>query len=196
MSLITAPSTFRPQTFSMRLSTMQNSFASPFGGSEQVVDLMNDRWEATVTLPPGPQDLVASREAFVNAMRGQTNTVALYHYGRPIPRGTMRGSPLSNGASVGANSMVIGASAGVTLLAGDMIGVGGLLLQVASDCVADGFGVITVPLVNRVRKYITAGLPVIWDRPTAEFRLVSKPSFVYAAGYAEGAPLDFVESIT
>jgi hypothetical protein len=197
MTLIALPSSFRPESFSMRLATMQSAFSAPFGGSEQVIDHQNDRWDATANLPRGPQELVASREAFVNAMRGQTNTVALYHFGRPVPLGTMRGTPttLSFPAARGTDLVVIQSIVGATLLAGDMIGINGLLLQVRQDCPADGSGAIYAYLANRLRADIPLGSPVVWNRPTAPFRLISKPSFLYAAGYAEGASLDFVEAI-
>ncbi|MGJ7533954.1 MULTISPECIES: hypothetical protein [unclassified Variovorax] len=178
----------------MRLETIQRAFASPFGGSEQVVDLLNDRWTISLTLPRGTQENAARNEAFLNALRGQTNTVALYHWVRKQPLGTMRGSPVAGAASIGADSILIGTPAGSTLLAGDMIGVGGMLLMVREDCVADGVGLV-VPLVNRLRVALVGGESVIWDRPTAPFRKVAKPAFQYFFGYAEGVSLDFVEAI-
>lgn len=197
MSTITLPSTFRPETFALWLYTTQRAFSSPFGGSMQTVDMLNDCWKASVTLPPGTQEDAASREAFINAMRGMTNTCALHHYARPQPRGTMRGSPTTvNTAAIGASSILIAAPiVGDTLKAGDMLGISGLLLQVAEDCVTNGVGNITVPLVNRLRIAIGNGLAVTWNRPTAPFRLVSQPAMQYAPGYAEGVSLDFVEAV-
>lgn len=198
MTVIALPSTFRPESFSMYLSTNQRSFASPFGGSEKVVDMLNDRWMATVALPKGPQDVVASREAFVNALRGMANTVMLHHYARPVPRGNMRGSPtLAAGAAKGAAALSIQSVAGATLRAGDMIGVDGLLLQAAQDIAADGAGVLVLSIANRLRRALAGGAAVVWDRPKAPFRLVtSGAAFVYLTGYAEGVSLDFVEAIS
>lgn len=182
----------------MYLSTNQRSFASPFGGSEKVVDMLNDRWMATVALPKGPQDVMASREAFVNAMRGMANTVMLHHYARPVPRGTMRGSPtLASGAVKFAKELSIQTVPGATLLAGDMVGVSDLLLQAAQDITADGAGVLVLPIVNRLRKALAGGAAVVWDRPKAPFRLItSGTAFVYLTGYAEGVSLDFAEAIS
>ncbi|MDQ0082947.1 hypothetical protein J2W35_003306 [Variovorax boronicumulans] len=194
MTLLTLPSSFRPASFSMQLETVQRAFASPFGGSEQVVDLLNDRWTISLTLPVGTQQNAARNEAFLNALRGQTNTVSLYHWARRQPLGTMRGSPVAGAASVGADSILIGTPAGSTLLAGDMIGVSGMLLMVRDDCVADGVGLV-VPLVNRLRRPLVGGESVTWDRPTVPFRKVVKASFQYFPGYAEGVSLDFVEAV-
>jgi len=195
MATIALPSSFRPESFSMRMSTNQRSFASPFGGSEQVSDMLNDRWTATVSIPRRGSDTQASIEAFVNAMRGQTNTCNLWHMQRPVPRGTMRASPLTNGVFQGASTVFIYTTPGATLLAGDMFGVGGMLFQVASDVTADGAGEFVVPVVNRVRKSLPALTPVVWDKPTAPFRLMTNASVLYQPGYAEGVSLDFAEAI-
>jgi hypothetical protein len=76
-----------------------------------------------------------------------------------------------------------------------MIKAGGLLLQVAADCVANGAGRADVTLVNRVRSTIALGAAVTWDRPTAPFRLISTPAVMHVPGYAESVSLDFAEVI-
>jgi hypothetical protein len=59
-----------------------------------------------------------------------------------------------------------------TLLPGDMLGLNGMLLQVAAPgATADAAGAMTVPLVTRLRKACTTGLAVTWDKPTAPFKL-------------------------
>ena len=50
MSSVTWPASLVPSAASLRLSTVQRVHASPFGGSEQVVDLLNDRWLLSLTL--------------------------------------------------------------------------------------------------------------------------------------------------
>jgi hypothetical protein len=195
MTLIALPPSFRPESFSMQLITAENSFASPFGGSEQVIDLLNDRWTISLTLPRGSQENAARNEAFLNALRGMTNTCSLWHMKRRIPLGTMRGAPTAQAATQGAAVVGINTTAGATLIAGDMFGVGGLLLQAAEDAIANGAGAMVVKIGNRLRTSLTAGTAVIWDTPTAPFRKVSKAGFQYFTGYAEGVSLDFVEHI-
>ena len=195
MTVIALPSSFRAESFMMRLFSNQRAFAAPFGGSEQVIDLLNDRWLITLTLPLGSHENAARNEAFVNALRGQINTCMLWHMKRRTPLGTMRGAPTARAAAAGAGALVIDTTAGATLVAGDMIGVAGLLLQVAEDAVADVAGVLFVSIVNRLRMPVAAGAAVTWDKPTAPFRKVSQPGFQYRTGYAEGISLDFVEAI-
>jgi len=200
MTVIALPVGFRPNQFSMRPAPVQRSHASPFGGSEQVVDLLNDRWTASLSLPPRSSGDAARQEAFLASLRGMANVVNLFHFVRKAPRGTMRGAPIVVTALQGAASLVIAAPALSTLLAGDMLGVGGLLLQVQDDCIADGAidGAMrrcTVPIVNRLRRTIEAGTAVVWDKPTAPFRLVSQSSIQYVPGYAEGVTLDFLEAV-
>jgi len=190
----TMPRVFLPRSFSAGLQTNTRSFASPFGGSEQVADMLNDRWSFALELAARNHDEAASVEAFVAAMRGMSNTTNLYHFGRPTPRGTLAGSPTAQAAAQGAGTITLNATTGHTLRAGDLIGVSGLLLQVAADCVSAA-GAMPVPLVNRLRRAITAGTAVIWDRPTGTFRLASQPRVVYLGGYAEAVAMDFVEAI-
>lgn len=194
MSLIPFPSPDALVSFDLRQAANQRGFASPFGGSEQYADLMNDRWEASLTLPPSTGADSAVFEAYVAQMVRRVNTTNLYHFGRPTPRGTLAGSPTAQAAAQGAAAITLNATTGQTLKTGDMLGVSGLLLQVAADCVAVA-GAMPVPLVNRLRKAITAGAAVAWDRPTGTFRLASQPRVVYLGGYAEAVAMDFVEHI-
>ena len=199
MSTVTVPSTFKPRACTFTQSTNQRVNAAPFGGSEQAVDFLNDRWLCSVELPARRAGPAAALEAFIGALRGQTNTCALWHFMRPAPRGTMRGTlTMSATAAQGASSIVVTGGAGqaaTTLLAGDLLGVGGLLLMVASDCTANGSGVITVPITNRLRVSQSSGAAVTWSAPTATFRLLTTSGMHYVPGYAEPLSLDFGEAI-
>lgn len=197
MSEIAFPEFFEdPSEFSLRAMVNQLANASPYGGSEQVVDKRNERWLATVTVSPRTHDEAADLEAWVASMRGMTNWVQLYHLQRPEPRGTMRGAPTVQATAAGLGSLRINTTAGATLLAGDMIGISGLLLQVQQRCVADGTGLLIVPIVNRLRKALAGGAPVVWSRPTALFRFRAVPEPVsYAPGYTPEATFDFMEYV-
>lgn len=196
MSTIALPAGFCPRDFSLRMQVNQTAFFSPFGGSEQVVDRLNDRWMMSVTMPARRSGEGAAIEAFIGSMRGLSNTVALYHFQRPIPRGSMRGTPtVVSGVPQGNSFFHIQTTAFATLLAGDMIGVAGLLLQISTDSTADGSGVLRVDFVNRTRTTITAGTSVTWDRPTAPFRMMSATSQQYVPGYAPEVSFEFAEAI-
>ena len=198
MSTITRPTQFIPRACSLTLSTNQRVSASPFGGSEQAVDLLTDRWLLSCDLPPSLHANAAWLEAFIASMRGQTNVVALYHFARPLPRGTARGTILVNGAvAQGASSIAIDGispSAG-TLLAGDMLGIGGQLFMVAADVTASG-GAATVSIVNRVRVALANNAAVTWDKPTVLFRLLSAPAVQFSPGVATSTGFDFGEAIS
>lgn len=197
MSLITLPADFEPRTCQLDMASNQRMAGSPFGGSEQVTDLLNDYWRMTVSLADSPHAWGAWREAFIASFRGQVNWVALHHFVRPQPRGTMRGTPtLSGSHAQGAASLSItGGTAGGTLLAGDMLGVGGLLCMVQSDVTLDGSGAGAVPITNRLRVAQSGGAVVTWDRPTALFRLLSSSGVPYMPGMAGGPSFEFKEKI-
>lgn len=197
MSLISLPAEFEPRSVQLDMGTSQRVRAAPFGGSEQASDLLNDRWTMSCALPDSPHAWGAWREAFIASFRGQVNWVALWHFVRPEPRGTMRGSPTLVGAHAqGAASLSITAgTAGGTLLAGDMLGVGGLLVMVQSDVTLNGSGAGTVAIVNRLRVAQSNGAAVTWNKPTALFRLLDSSGVAYAPGVAGGPTFEFGEKI-
>lgn len=197
MSLIALPSSFRPTNCSLRPFVNQRVGASPFGGSEQVVDLLNDRWAMTCQMPPLLQRDAGWLEAFIGSMRGQVNWASLWHFARPMPLGTARGTQVlaSTAAQHAASLSISGVSpSNGNYQPGDMLGVGGLLLMVAETCTAVG-GSITVPLVNRLRFAVSSGSAVTWYRPTANFRLVTSPGLNYGGGVAAPSTLEFVERV-
>lgn len=197
MTTITWPTGLRATGFQLTLAAVQRAHASPFGGSEQVVDLLNDRWHVSMDLPPALRENGGQIEGFIASMRGGTNVVSLWHMARPAPKGTMRGTPITIGTHAqGAATVNISTStAGETLKQGDMIGIAGLLLMVAADCVSDGSGVMACPIANRLRTGLTMGSAVTWNAPAASFRLAGSPGVGYAPGVANAVSLDFVEAI-
>ena len=197
MSLVTLPSQFTPSSCVFSQMVSQRVNASPFGGSEQAVDLLNDRWKVSIQLPMKDYNSAAYLEAFIGAMRGQTNTVALYHFAKPVPRGTARGTQtLSASVAQGASSLPItGISpANGTYLAGDMIGVAPQLFMVAADTNAVA-GAANVPITGRVRSALSSGASVVWNAPTALFRLLATSDITYIAAFSQAASFDFGEAI-
>ena len=89
--------------------------------------------------------------------------------------------------------LVINTTVGATLKAGDMLGLGSHLLQVADDATAVGT-VITVNLLPRVRETVAAGAAITWDKPTAQFMMpADSAAITYRPMMAEGVALDLVE---
>lgn len=175
-------SAFTPRRFQMRTSSNTRTFTSPYTQGVQVVDLMADFWLATIELNPGNDQYSGGQiEAFVDRLKGAANRIVLWNLRRPAPLGTMRGSP-TLGATVAqlANTATIATAAGKTLVAGDMIGLGGQLVRVMVDAVADGSGNLAIEFAPRARASIASGSAVVWDKPTANFILASN-----------GAPVDW-----
>lgn len=197
MSIINLPSAFQASDFSARLSVSQAVGSSVFGGSEQAIDRLNDRWTFTLSTGPLAHDQAAEIEAYIGAMRGVVNTTLIHHLVRPAPRGTARGAmTLAANAAQGAGAVQISgvSPAAGTFLAGDLIGVSGLLLQVSTAATAVA-GVVTVQIVNRLRKALIAGAAVTWDKPSIECRLLSSPSVSYASAIANGVSFEYAEKI-
>lgn len=200
MSTITRPTAFDPRAVRPWVQTTQRLRGSPFGGSQQVTDLLNDVWMMDVELPESDTADGQAIESFINALRGQVNVVSLYHFGRPAPLGTMRGTLTISGAvSQGASSITVTGGAGQaskTLLAGDLLGVGGLLLEVAANATANGSGVITVTLNTRVRTALSNGAAVTWDKPSALFRMIDTTRVQYTRARASGVSMQFMEAVS
>lgn len=195
-SLGTWPGIIRPRSCRMVLSTNQIVNESANGSDEQVIDRLNDRWLCSLTLPMRKHANAAAVEAFLASFRGQVNWVDLWHFVRPMPRGTMRGAPtLAAAAAQGAASLSIQTAAGATLLAGDMVGCGGLLFMAAADATADGAGVLVLSLVNRARTALALGAAVTWNKPTAPFRLASHSGVNYIPGRADEVSLELREKV-
>jgi hypothetical protein len=81
-----------------------------------------------------------------------------------------------------------------SLRAGDFIGCGGQLFQVAEDKLLNDMGAGVVNLVNRVRGTIASGSAVTWYRPTCEMVLPAMQAGpVRRPGVIESTALDLVE---
>lgn len=197
MSTIALPPAFLPSMCSFKSVVSQRVSASPFGGSEQAIDLLNDRWTCSVTIPMMTYQQGGQIEAFIGAMRGQTNTANLWHFVRPAPAGTARGSmTILYYAAQG--SEYIGISGCIptngTLLAGDMLNVNGMLLMLRENSTAVG-GNITVALAQRLRKPVSVGMVVTWDKAPAAFRLLNTSGVNYNGAVVEDVTFDFGEAI-
>lgn len=195
MSSITLPSQFMVSQFNLRLASSQRVMSSPFGGSEQAIDMLNDRWTCSIEVEFMNYNEAAYIEAFIAAMRGQVNTVNLYHFVRPVPNGTMRGTPtLSSAGAQGASTIYITGTG--TLRAGDMLGLstaaGPILVMVASDVTLGTATAVT--LVNRLRA-ATNSSTVTWSAPAIPFRLLTTSGVQYVPFVANATTFDFAEVI-
>lgn len=197
MSTIDWPTSdvFRPAHFEIALRSNVLISASQFTGSIQTVEVPGARWVIAMQLDPAEWSGQAVREGILSQIAGQANRVALWHFARPAPRGTMRGSPtLSATAAAGATTLSIMTTALATLLAGDMVKVGSQLVQVVTDATADGAGAMSASIRPALRAQVASGSAVTWDRPTGLFLLTQQEVRVpYQPGMGGEISLEFVE---
>lgn len=188
------PAILKPTAASWGLRKSGAFWQSQFNGNSQGSEYIAERWVFSATLAPMIDYQAGSMESFGNVMAGGFHRVRAGHPTRKVPVGTLRGSPtLQTATTRGDSSITLSATSGQTLEAGDLIGVADHLLMVSAACVSSG-GVMTVPLVNRVRKTIAAGTDVVWNKPTTLFVCLSMlNNTTHMPGYAEGLPLDFEE---
>lgn len=193
MSVYTWPAAVQPRAVQLRLLPAIRTFTSPYNRSTQAVDLMAETWRLQMTLPPGTDRVVAGAlEAFFDRLKGQVHQAALWHFGRPAPLGTMRGSPtLSANAAQLANTVAINGTG--TLLAGDMIGIGGQLCRVMADASLPG----SVEIAPRLRSAMPSGTAITWDKPTANFMLATPDGvpLVYEPGLYQGTEVEWMEKV-
>ncbi len=190
------PEALIPQRAVVGSSGAVEQFRGPYNGNLETVDFVADRFILSVTLPQARRVDSGPVEAFFFRLRGGVHRVRAWHFSRPVPIGTMRGSPtLSAAASRGNTSVSItGGTAGGTLKAGDMLGLVGQLVMVADNVTLNGSGAGSVPIVHRIRGSISSGSAVTWNKPTGEFIMPAASAGVaHFPGGIDGAAFDFEE---
>lgn len=186
------PAALTPQHMEWRTLKAGTQFVSPFTSATESVEFPGARWALSLTLPPCKPANGGQAEAFFGRLAGGVERVRLGHFLRPVPRGSMRGAPTLAEAAVRGQDFLKLATAG-TLAAGDFFKVGGQLFRVFQDC-APLAGVLTVPLVQRVRGSLANGAAVEWDRPTALFIMPAMSAGVsFSPGVQAGAAVELVE---
>lgn len=194
MAIFDFPVDLMPSTFEWGSDKAAVQHTSPFTRAVESVEFPGERWRVGLGMPTwrASNPKAALAEAFFGRLAGGSERVRLWHLRRPQPLGTLRGAPTLAAPAVRGDLQLLIATTG-SLRAGDLVGCGGQLFQCFADCAAVA-GVLTVPLVQRVRAGLGNGAAVTWDRPTALFVM---PATASAAGYRPGqaAPMaaDLVE---
>lgn len=176
MSDYTWPAAWLPRRFQMVVVANTRDFVSPYTQGMQSTDLLADYFRVQLDMVDGNDSVLGGQiEAFFDRLKGSVNRIVLWNLKRPAPLGTLRGTPtLSASAAQLANTAAISTTAGATLLAGDMIGIGGQLVRVMADTVADGAGAMAVEFAPRLRAAKSSGAAVTWDKPTSTFVLAGQ----------------------
>lgn len=164
---------FMPRRLVFGANTPKSAWAAFYTGQVQSVSHLADRLRCTLTLPPCSRINAGRREAFLMELASTGDWVRLGHPGRPVPQGTLRGSPtVAAAALAGARTLLVQTTAGATLLAGDPLGgAAQLLLTGYAGAVANGSGVLTMPLVLPLRTALAGGAALSWNGPTTTWQL-------------------------
>ena len=203
MATIDWPTTaaYKPSALKWGARTPRSGWQAFYTGQRQSVSHLADRMRVIVYLPPlGDMAASAEREAFFAEVSSAGHWLRLWHFHRTAPLGTLRGTPtVQAGALAGARTLYVQGTAGATLLGGDMLGAGGLLLQVGyAGCVADGAGVMAVPLALPLLTALSAAAAVTWFKPTGDFEVVAQdPTADYAVGSVQqGMQIELAQVLT
>lgn len=169
-------------TQQLRIDTDAGAILS---GTGVIENASTDWWRVSMT---------AANNASGNTAARLDVYPAIAPHGSSTPDVTTTGSCSAWGAQLEVGSSA-SAFAPATLLAGDMLGLGGQWLQVADNAVEAADGTMTVTLANRVRVAASAGSAVTWDRPECTFRLASPAVPVtHAPGVTEGLQVELIEA--
>lgn len=196
MTTVSWPATAVPSQFAMVLVPNNRQFRSPYSQALAGVDLLGNPWRFNLSFANQART-DGTLQALFNSLRGAVNNLALWDMNRPAPRGTMRGSPtLAASVAQGASSISLQTTAGATLITGDKIGFQSMLFEVADPATANGSGVATVNLTSRVRKAVSSGVAVVWDKPST-LAVLNGDGIVpvlYGINGADGVQVEFMEA--
>lgn len=127
--------------------------------------LPGSRWLGTLTVAEGSErknrPLI---EAIIVSLRGGARTLSMHHLGRPVPNGTLRGSPTVATQTARGDNTVALANCNGTLRAGDFGGLGSEWYMVEEDAEPTA-GAMTVKVSPAVRSIHTVGTAWVWNRP-------------------------------
>jgi hypothetical protein len=134
-------------------------------------------------------------EALLTSLRGGGNELAVWHPNKPLPLGSLRGTPaLTAPSAAGASSITIAATTGTTLLAGDRLGLGGTVYLVAADTTSAS-GTMVISLCQPLRAAASVGQTLVLERPTV-LVIPTEPEIMLPYQGAQIAPaidLDLIE---
>jgi len=169
MTILTFPTNL-PASYDWQLVSNTRTFTSPLDGSVQTSEAPGARWHVSLNFPNQAPAAARILAAFLVSLRGEAGRFYLYDHAQKTPRGTIAGSPAVSGAAqVGASIVTTGWTG--TLLAGDMIGIGGELKMVTTDVTGAGATPVTITFEPPLRNAPVNGSAIITTQPTAVFKL-------------------------
>ncbi len=198
MLYINWPEWLQPESFEIGLRSNVAITSNTYTGQITTQELPGSRFVVRATMPPSLGSHQAEVEAFFAKVRGQANRIMLWHLKRPVPRGTLRGDPVTADSALQGETMVLiaGGGSGATLLPGDMISIqtvhNAQLVQVVE---ASGSGTIQAEISPPLQANVNAGAPVYWYRPHAAFISMNQEIMIpYGkSGIDPGVSIDLVQ---
>jgi hypothetical protein len=143
--------------FDVQLNVLRN-------GSITTYSLPGARWMASVNFETSYEGGMRNAvEALMVSLKGGGNRLQMPYWGRLVPTGTMRGSPIVN-ANAASGSEQVQITSNGTLKRGDLIGILGQLLMVTADASPSG-GLMTISFQPALRAAVTVGTAVTWNAP-------------------------------
>jgi len=175
MSTIAFPAISRlPRELQFGIVWNTQVFSSPLTQSVSTVEIPGARWKAQFRLADFEEADATLVQVMLMQLRGRVNRLALYNLARPLPRGTIAGTPLVNGASQTGTSLAIdGCTVGTTLKKGDFFSVNGELKMATADSTVNGSGQMTLTFEPPLRAAPDDNDAITTTRPTALFMLES-----------------------
>lgn len=77
--------------FEMRIAPNTRTFIGPYTPNVQALDLLGERWQASLDLVPGNDPVQgAAQEAFFDRLKGPANLISMGHLKRKLPQGSIR----------------------------------------------------------------------------------------------------------
>ncbi len=196
MTTIAFPSISRlPREYEFGVVWNTQVFSSPLTQAVRTIEIPGARFKMQFRLSAFEEDDSALVQAFLMQLRGRVNHAAMYNLARPLPRGTIAGTPLVKGAGQsGATLAIDGCSVGTTLKKGDFFGVNGELKMVVADATANGSGEMSVTFEPPLRASPADNAAITTTRPTALFMLESDESmWTTRPGTRSDFVLSFIE---
>jgi len=169
MAILTFPVQL-PSNADWQLVSNTQTFKSPINGTVQTSESPGARWHVSLAFPKATPAEGRIMVAFLASLRGEAGRFYLWDHTQPTPRGTITGVPVVQGAAqIGASILTSGWTG--TLLAGDMIGIGGELKMVITDVAGAGATPVAVAFEPPLRASPASGSVIATNKPTAVFKL-------------------------
>lgn len=173
---------YRPRSMSWQLMGNIGFNRAPTVGVITTSELPGDAWSVKLEYGVHYTEERHRLAAFYHRFRGPAHIFRCFDIVKPEPKGTMRGAPtVLYVVQQGAYAMTIQTTAGATLKAGDMLGVASslfpypILIQAAEDTAANGAGIMLLEMVAPMRYPISVGAAITWQRPYADFLILTPP---------------------